>query len=348
MTLSPPLGGFLPLALPMPPVADSLLARWEGEGQARFRFANGRSAIAAILRAGAVRRLWLPAFFCPHNADALAAVTEIGFYPVDEELRADSEFIQDKAREGDAILTVCYYGRPIAPTLGALRAARRDLLWIEDRAQAMAPSGPPIGDWLVYSPRKLIGVPDGGIAVGMAGAKLPAPDAMRRSADWAAAALMRFEDRAEIENDRWHPLYRAGEDSQRIGNEPMSRLSETILAATSADAAVAARMRNYRQLNESLSAIALWSDIAPGTAPAFAPLGFPVRSKSADAIWNALRAERIFAARLWSAVPKGVRCPPAEVLAGEVFLLPCDQRYGPDDMAQIVDAMKRAMIRYRI
>ena len=98
-------------------------------------------------------------------------------------LQSTADALLQGVRTGDAVLVVSYFGNPIAPSWCTLSRQRPEIVWIEDRAQALWPNSNPMGSWVVYSPRKLIGVPDGGVLV-RHGDPLEEPvTEMRRSTD---------------------------------------------------------------------------------------------------------------------------------------------------------------------
>jgi hypothetical protein len=161
-----PIGGFIGLELPLVERADSVLALWTSGRSWWAGFANARSALAYLLRRTASRRLWLPAYYCPHTASSLAPTIPIQFYPVVDDLGAPPPMLDDALRTGDAVVFVCYFGTGPGAAWDDLRRDHPTLLWIEDRAQALWPSARPATQWVLYSPRKVLGVPDGGILLG--------------------------------------------------------------------------------------------------------------------------------------------------------------------------------------
>src|SRR5207302_4980229 len=90
---------------------------------------------------------------------------KIRFYHVGRDLEADVSKLNREAVPGDLVVGVDYFGYPVGSALRGLSTTRGDLFFVEDRAQALAPSGDFWGDWCLYSPRKLLGVADGGILV---------------------------------------------------------------------------------------------------------------------------------------------------------------------------------------
>ena len=84
--------------------------------------------------------------------------------------------LAEEIERGDLILTIAYFGFRTAQALH--REARRKGVWIlEDACQAflLKGEGPDI-DYSLYSPRKIMGAPDGGLLLAHLGNSLPALD----------------------------------------------------------------------------------------------------------------------------------------------------------------------------
>src|SRR5579871_2415391 len=128
-----------------------------------MRVVNARSAIFLALRSVRPQTVWLPSYLCAAVADAcVAANAATAFYPVDAHLRiAPSAFA--RVRRGDMVVVIDYFGFPHPPAI--FRALRRaGAVVLEDASQAMFSAG--VGRWadfVAYSPRKFVGVAEGGI-----------------------------------------------------------------------------------------------------------------------------------------------------------------------------------------
>ena len=199
---------------------------------------------------------------------------------------------------------------------------------------------------MLYSPRKFVGVPDGGIllwrrpaaALGAESLK-PAPfDGWLNS--FEAIWLRREQDGGGVRGP-WFDRFRAAEAAQPCGPFAMSALSRRLLAGGwDLRAAVSARRRNYRRLRDALRPWALFPELPPGVAP----LGFPVRLTNRDDVRAALIRERIFPPIHWpirGVVPEQFAA--SHRLADSLMTLPCDQRYGAGDMDRIVSVFRSAV-----
>ncbi|HXY99704.1 MAG TPA: hypothetical protein VEI03_06860 [Stellaceae bacterium] len=337
--IRPPIGGFLPLAideLPAAPVTPWQL--WTGGARGALTFHNARSALVWLLRQKDVRRLWLPAYICREVADAVAgAGTDIRFYAVGEALAPDAARLDAMLGRGDAVLGVDYFGFAPPAAFPALVRARGDVLWIEDRAQAFDPDAEPWGDWLIYSPRKLLGVPDGGLLVSQRCELSPPAYEDSRDLSFMAPTLERFEDAAETHSRDWYTSYREVEAGAVASLRPMSRLAGTLLRRIDAQSIASRRRRNHAMLAKAFPSLMLRFS---GARPAAVPFGLALRVRDAGAVAGRLAEAGAFCARHWRSLPSDPRRFPEEHnLAQSLLTLPCDQRYGEAEMQRLIDCL---------
>jgi dTDP-4-amino-4,6-dideoxygalactose transaminase len=308
--------------------------------------ANGRCALWRLLEARRPGRLWLPSYLCDTLLEsARVCPTEVRFYPMNANLAPETERWLSEVKSTDAVLVIDYFGFP-APAALWKAIGSTGCITIEDASQALLTNG--VGrdsDYVLYSPRKFVGVPDGGILrwrrpAAALGAKSlePAPfDGWLNS--FEATWLRREQDRGGIQGP-WFDRFRAAEAAQPCGAYAMSALSRRILAGGwDLRAVAAARRRNYRRLRDALRPWALFPDLPPGVAP----LGFPVRLPNRDDVRAALIRERIFPPIHWpirGAVPESFAA--SHRLADALMTLPCDQRYGAADMDRIISVFRSA------
>ena len=331
------IGGFLPLEPGGPPVARGVPDLWGVGDDTAWLFANARSALAYLLRWRGVERLWLPAYICPELADAGAGIA-IAWYPLSADLSPDVARLRVDLRAGDCVLAVDFFGRAPAGDFRDLAASRADILWVEDRAQALWPAPEPWAKWVLYSPRKLFGVAEGGIMV-HGGGRVARPDyAPPLLPDCAAPRRMPAGDAAA--RARRYAAYRRIEDAMAVSVAAMGAATRARLAAIDPAPAMQRRRANFDALAALLGDVALIS----GRIGDFVPFGFPVRLRDCARVAQALAELGIFAARHWP----DLRCDPAafpeaHALARAVLTLPCDQRYEVSDMRRVAAALREAL-----
>ncbi len=208
----------------------------------------------------------------------------------------------------------------------------------------------PWGDWRLFSPRKLVGVSDGGLLT-------PCSDRanvltgicsvrdLRGMADVVQPQLARFEDEDEAHNEVWYGLNKSKEASLPISDRRISRLTWGLLGLLDANSIAERRRQNFAMLAAQLRA---WG-LLPDQQPLYVPFGYPVRLPPGQraTVRAYLHERRIFPAVHWTELPSPANEFPSEHgLADELLTLPCDQRYGEAEMNRLaetfLDAMRRA------
>ena len=227
-----------------------------------------------------------------------------------------------------------HFGLPVSAGARQALAQRPDLQVVDDRAQALA-AGPSLeGAWRLYSPRKLLGVADGGLLVAPdAATALPQPTGRDGDATLWTAPDLRARDPLGRDNARWHAANQTKEAAMAVTADAISARSLAILAETSAASLIEPRLANWRILDASLNA---WSALP--TEPGAPPLGYVLRLDAIrrDRLLAALHAERIFAAVHWPTIAAPAEDFPREARwTRELLTLPCDHRYGVAEMARI-------------
>ena len=325
-----PIGGFFGLGPHQEPGANPA-----DFGGYQLRFWNARSALAHLLATLGIRRVWLPAYICIDAADAAADDGRtVLFYSVGGDLKPDGDALTAGLRPGDAVLGVDYFGAPSA-VLPDLAPAFPDIVWIQDRAQAMWPDPAPWGDYILYSLRKVVGAPDGGVLVCRGDAIPPPSWAPDDDVSRLQPAKLRADDPLGIRNDLWFPAYQAAEAAMTSTPRPMSALSQAVIEGLDTTAISGRRRRNAQALLEAVGDAALFGG---ERLLAGAPLGVPVLTEDAGATAAYMAGQRIFCARHWAKLPSpAVDFPSEHALSRRLLTLPCDHRYGAPDMARVAE-----------
>jgi hypothetical protein len=329
------LGGMFGLAegLSSPPPAVPDFLAWT---DALF-LANARSGLRVLVDRLSPPRVFLPSYLCDSLLTALRETrTEVVFYEVDGALSpraADLEAV----REGDLVVAIAYFGFPAAEDVG--RAARRAGAWLlEDKSQALLTAASDLeADFVLYSPRKFVGVPDGGILASRCAVRLGDVPLLAAPAAWWRAALAAATQRADYDRQGgergWFDLFREAERLSPVGACAMSGLSRHLLS-TAFDYGEIARRRvlNYRCLARRLGSAALLPDLPDDVVP----LGFPVRLADREGVRRHLVGHGIYPPVHWELAP---HVPPAfaesHALSAAILTLPCDQRAGEGEMERM-------------
>ena len=309
-------------------------------------FVNARSAIWLLIDRLRPLRVWVPSYLCGAITRAIDPdMTAVRFYEVDYDLKVRSAQWVSKVMSGDMVIFIDYFGFSYDRQLGV--CVKEKGAWVlEDAAQALLSThvGTP-SDFVLFSPRKWIGVPDGGILRVPEGSPLneisfEAPPALWWLKAFQASILRReFDD--GLPNREWFKLFREAERSGPIGPYAMSQLSRTILShSVDYSATIQRRIDNYRTLLAGLAEYAIFQKLEASVVP----LGFPVRVARRDMVLQALFNHQIYPPVHWPI--DGV--VPSEYednhrLASHIMTLPCDQRYGREDMERIAEVFLKSV-----
>ena len=340
-----PIGGFFGLAIDdIPPSRDSVWAEWTRHYTGVSKFGTARAALIALVAALVPKRVWLPAYFCGEVVTAIIAATakagvEIHTYRINRELEPDIPSLNDRLTARDIVVVVDYFGWPPSQKFRNFAADRTDVIWVEDRAQTLWTADAPWGTWSLLSPRKLLGAAHGGLLLGDRTISHLGND-LRAPTDLAVALpeLMRFEDQTERHNDQWYAAYKERERALSGRSGPMSRLAESLLHRIPIGSLVRARQVNYRYLLGRLGHLAAW----PRFAENVAPFGLAIVVEDSLKVSRKLAEEGFFCPRHWPDVGSNPSLFPYEhALSQQLLTLPCDHRYGVEQLARLADAIDR-------
>lgn len=306
--------------------------------------ANARSGIALLIERLSPGTVWMPSYFCNHLLQTLiGGRVKLRFYEVNYDLALPSmEWIRGVCL-GDLVVLADYFGFPSDPAC-IQQIQERGGRVLEDASQALLTSD--VGrfaDFVLYSPRKFLGVPDGGILLltkrlSAGSIVLKPPPAAWWLKTCEATLLRREFDQYGVDR-RWFELFRESELEGPIGYFAMSELSRLLLLRGFDYAEIAEkRVENYRQLASELGTLGIFPTLPEGIVP----LGFPIRVTQRDQLREVLFSHRIYPAVHWplqGVVPDSFA--DSHRLSAAIMTLPCDQRYGPADMERISNIIKQ-------
>lgn len=300
--------------------------------------ANARSAIRLLVDFISPRTIWIPAYICRAVTQALAD-HEFRFYPVDPRLEVEDDAWLAEVKHEDIVLVVDYFGFHHDPALSD-RARNTGAIVVEDACQAFLTTG--IGekaDYLIVSPRKFFGLPDGGVLCAAKNRPLPSTPLISPPLDWQMGCMLCGSLRTAFDTgnaDRsWFPLFQRMEDSAPIGPYSMSLLAKRLMTeGLNVASAAQARRTNYNLLLEKLGHVALYPTLPDGVVP----LCFPIILPNRESVQKVLYAADIFPPVHWPL--QGV-VPDSYVTSHQIsqrqLSLVCDQRYDREDMAKTAD-----------
>lgn len=313
-------------------------------GPTSVLLATARSALVLLLRELRPPRLWLPSYLCSVLVTAAVhAESAIEFYDVGDRLLDSHGKALAGVGPGDCVLLIEYFGLPAHGD--SLEQVRKRGAWaILDASQALLSRHDRAADFVLFSPHKWLGIPDGGILQPLGSKALAHPPLMPPPADWWEAACQARHRRRSFDlggQDRsWFELFQRCDKGAPAEPFAMSGAARDLLASAFDYPEIERRRkRNYERLAAALDDVCLFPHL-PADA---CPFGFPIRLRDRDAVRNSLFRKEIYAPLHWSfgdVVPEHFRA--SHRLSSEVMTLPCDQRYTEADMDWLAASVREA------
>ncbi len=286
---------------------------------------TGRNAFEYILRTRRYKKVFIPYFTCDVLLEPLSKLQiEIGFYDVNHQLEAVFDFRSLKENEG--VLVTNYFGIKTAHINSIIALYARNV--IVDNAQALF-SEPKMNVDTFYSPRKFIGIPDGGLlSIDTPLKEKPETD---RSDERCAHLIKRTDGSAEEGYDD----FKANEEKlNHLPIKTMSKLTKALLESVNFEEVKEKRRANFQFLHQALKDR---NELKTDLKTHDVPMVYPFRIKNPEQLKQKLISKRIYSPTYWPNVLDW--CTPdknAYNLAKEIIALPIDQRYGIKEAEYII------------
>lgn len=338
--------------------------------------ASGSDALYSVFRAattsssgsGAVRPMvWIPAYHCGVEAQAaIDAGCDVGFYRVDDGLRADvDDLAACLARRPGSVLLIHYFGfaQPDGDRIAAL-CETAGVSLIDDCAHALFTpigrrDGPRTGT-TVFSLQKCLGVFDGGAVCHGNGATgdgrrhrgtrrtvpnvhpyLVAAKTVARTVlgERVTDAVRRYRDRVgHVASDGSLAEAQRPLPARRQYGRGMSALSRALAGAEDRGTVSARRRENYELLQSDLSGCPGFVPVFPALPPDCVPLVLPIRVGARAMVVAKLQRAGV-TPYVFGECPHPLlpprRFPEANRLAAQVVGLPVHQRLEPAQVLQM-------------
>jgi len=289
---------------------------------------TGRNAFEYILKVRGYKKVFIPYFTCDALLEPLQKLQlEIGYYDVNHHLEASFDFSSLKGDEG--ILLTNYFGIKTAYIHRIVAQYPRNV--IVDNAQALF-SEPQNNVDTFYSPRKFVGIPDGGLL----SIHTPLNEELEtdRSDGRFAHLLKRIEGAAE---EGYNDFKKNDEQLCHLPIKKMSKLTMALLESLNFNYVKDKRRANFQMLHHALKSS---NELEINLEPNDVPMVYPYRVQYAEQLKQNLFSKRIYCATYWPNVLDW--CSPdtnAYQLTKEIIPLPIDQRYGPEAIEYIIKAI---------
>lgn len=293
---------------------------------------TGRNALEYILRSiDEVKRIYLPYYTCEA---VIEPIKKLHFPYTFYHVNLQFEIVENLQPEKDEfIIANNYFG--LKDTYIQNLAKQYGEHLIVDCAQAFF-ANPIPGIKAFYSPRKFVGVADGGVAYlgGLSDNKVEV-DETERTKEHDSHLLKRklFGAEAGFAN------YQANE--KKLDNQPirlMSLSTKRVLEHIDYDNVITRRLENFHYLHNALAesnrlTLPTWGSYA-------CPMVYPCLTNDAS-LKQRLNDKKIFVATYWPNVKEWTSCGMLEYeLMEKLIPLPIDQRYGIEEMNTIISIIK--------
>lgn len=282
----------------------------------------GRNALAYIINAKNIKKLWMPKFMCD-SCDKVLSDNQI-----DVEYYSIGLDFKPVIKEWDAWLYVVnFYGQLSNEYLSSLG---KNI--IVDNAQAYFQEPIPRVDTL-YTCRKFFGVADGAI---LYTDKYIEVEELDESFNRMNFLLGRHERSAS----EFYAEY--VENNHFFKNQPikkMSKLTENLLHGIDYEMVRKKRTQNFAYLNKKLHFLNKLNLLVPDGA-----FMYPLYIDNGEEVRKKLQAKKIFIPTLWPAVFNLCNEDDVEYdMAKNILPIPVDQRYGIEDMEYIVQEIDKCI-----
>lgn len=314
------IGGYFGLELPKPgafPHSNGLLVN------------SARNALEAILRGlPPGTEVLLPRFTCEVVFEPFVR-TGIGFslYDVDDNLELSE--LPD-LKESQYLLYTNYFG--IKSQYVKELSAIYNTKLIIDNAQAFF-DVPENGSYAVYSPRKFVGVADGGIATSSF------PLEFDLESDTSYGRFSHLLKRLDIGAEAGYADFSAN-DASLVGlpTRRMPKLTKAILESIDWNSVKSKRRENFAMLHNALGR---YNQLEiPPSETYVCPMVYPYWTDDAT-LRQRLISNKVFVATYWPNVLRdNPKQTPAHKLSASILPLPIDQRYGEEEMNHIIKLIK--------
>lgn len=279
---------------------------------------TGRNSLLYLVEAKKISKVYLPYFLCNSMSDML------GKYGINfEYYHIGKDFLpvfEEKLKEDEYLYIVNYYGQITNDEIRKFKEEYKNI--ILDNTQSFFQK-PVLNIDTIYSCRKYFGVPDGAyLSTDVALDEILEED---QSSSRMKHILGRFEGQA---SDYYNEFNKNDDAFKELPIKRMSKLTRNILGAIDYKKIIVSRNRNFEYLHSRLkhtNFLDIKSLYGPFNYPYYVENGIEVRKKLAQ--------RKIYIPTLWPNVLKENREDSIEYdYAANILPLPCDQRYGIEDM----------------
>ena len=288
---------------------------------------SGRNALEYVLKSlQDVCRLWIPYYTCKVILEPLEKVNiPYSFYHIDGRLELREPI---KLQEGECLLYTNYFGikdgyvRTLAKQYGSKLIVDNAQAWYAEPIESVN---------TIYSPRKYVGIPDGGIACCLKGV-----DTSQFEQDCSYERCSHLLKRIDLGPSEGYADFRT--NSEQLKGQPvkqMSKLTRRLLSSIDFEDVKTRRRNNFEYLHKRFRELNLFE--LPSMDAFECPMVYPYLTEDSS-LKQKLIENKIFVATYWPNVLD--QCKPEDweyTLAERAVFIPIDQRYCTEDMERIIE-----------
>lgn len=315
-------------------------------------FNTGRAAIESLLhdlKGNGIERIWLPSFNCSSVYDAAKrAGMNVNLYPVGRDLLIDTAFFSEVEKK-DIIYLVNFFGKlETETTYSKIKELQKaGITVIEDLTLALLSRNANIGfgNYIIGSIRKWLPITDGGFIASRR--ELPEYHKADAANDYTlyyfAAQLMKSEYLKDCNLDKQVFLKISNMGMEALFSDytirKMSVLSERVIGSTSLQDVAEMRIKNYDMLYDMLSSIPQVRCLID-RKDGMCPLGMILAVDDRDNFFKYLISKGIYCNIHWRPNESSLQYGDSSYLSEHCLTIPCDQRYGEEEMKYIYKTVK--------
>ena len=284
---------------------------------------SARNALVYLCKAKKIEKLYLPYFLCDSILEICKRENILyEFYHIDERM---NPIFNLKLNKGEYIYIINYYGHLSDEEIYRYYKKYKSVIF--DYAQAFF-QRPVYGLDTIYSCRKYFGVPDG--------AYLSTKDRIleKLERDISMDRMKHILGRYEGGGKQYYLDYK--KNNEKFKTLPlmyMSKLTHNLLKMIDYDMVKRKREKNYLYLQNNLHKYSRFEfEMPPG------PYVYPLYIKGGMKVKKELAEKEIYVATLWPNV-LGIENNLEKDFTENILPLPCDQRYGIEEMAKICNEL---------
>ncbi|KDC49462.1 hypothetical protein [Pseudoalteromonas fuliginea] len=298
-------------------------------GSDAYQFQSARAALYAYLNTAKIKTLYVPNYICDSIFPALKSLTvEVKFYSVNEQLLPASCPKQIN-KSNSRILLVNYFGL-LNEQIKTLTAVSPEL-FIVDNSQALF-SEHIDGTTSIYSPRKFLGIPDGGLL--RTEIKINMPEALYDASENVGHLLLR----AAGDVQAGYARFLAAEQAlECFIPKKISVISAHLIKCADINAIKEKRRRNYKILYNKFKSINQLNLPVDDHVPLCYPLKI---SFNVTGICKELVSSAVYLPRYWCSHHSG---SVGKDMFENTLFLPVDERISTTELLQLVKLIRNKL-----